>query len=96
MKVKLLRKLRKRFIYKIEQRDIPHKYYVAYLCISRLSGNSFKVYNLRSVIENSILILDRNKWFYGLSFYFYKNLIKRNKIKRKIKMKSKRKSGYAT
>jgi hypothetical protein len=82
MRVKLLKRLRERFIYQVEERDIPHKYYVTYFCISRLSGNSFKVYNIRSVIENSILLLDRNKWYYGLSFYFYANLIERNKKKR--------------
>jgi hypothetical protein len=98
MRVKLLKRLRERFIYKIEERDIPHKYYVTYFCISRLSGNSFKVYNLRSAIENSILLLDRNKWYYGLSFYFYANLIQRNKVKRKMtkKIRKKIKSGYAT
>jgi hypothetical protein len=98
MRVKLLKRLRERFIYQIEERDIPHKYYVTYFCISRFSGNSFKVYNLRSVIKNSILLLDRNKWYYGLSFYFYANLIQRNKVKRKIRKKTRKKikSGYAT
>ena len=98
MRVKLLKRLRERFIYKVEEKDIPHKYYVTYFCISRLSGNSFKVYSVRSVIENSLLLLDRNKWFYMLSFYFYANLIQRNKVKRKISRKITNiiKSGYAT